>query len=276
MTSLLRLTPLLLAACMVDAPPPPVTATLPTAQSVRLLAGALDPVHADTVFAGVVRLEYHANAQDGGHNIVLYRLPDGADRAALFRAIDTLASTPPGLRALGGPEGVDGSSVPDVTLHLLEPGNYLIGCAMRGDSGHRHLTEGEWQQLVVLPAVEGTPPAAVATTIDVDLGDFAFVTQDEWPSGQQLLAVHNTGKQDHLMLIERLYPGKTLADYIAAEDTVVVSDPLGGVSRMGPGEMVYYPMVLVPGTYVLTCLIVDPATQSLHVEMGMIRTVVVK
>lgn len=267
---------MLFMACVVEAPPPAVTATLPSAQSVRLLAGELDPAHADTVIAGVVRLEFHSNAQNDGHNIVLYQLPDDADVATLLGVIDTAESTPAPLRALGGPEGVTGSSVPDVTFHLLDPGKYLIGCSMRGESGHRHLSEGEWQQLVVLPAPAGSSPTAIVATIDVGLADFAFVTPEEWPAGQQLLAVHNSGTQDHLMLIDRLYPGRTLADYIVAEDTVIVSDALGGVARIGPGETAYYPMVLAPGTYVLTCLIADPATRLQHVEMGMMRSIVVK
>jgi hypothetical protein len=190
--------------------------------------------------------------------------------------MDTLAATPAPVRALGGPEGVDGGVTADITLHRLAPGEYLIGCVMRGESGHRHLAEGEWQRLVVVPAAPEAPMAAPATTIDVGMGEFAFVTTEEWPAGPQLIALHNSGTQDHLMLLDRLYPGKTLADYMVAEDTIVVGDPLGGVARLGPGETVYYPIVLTPGTYVLSCLIADPASRLPHAEMGMIRTVVVR
>ncbi|MEO7965628.1 MAG: hypothetical protein ABIT38_17095, partial [Gemmatimonadaceae bacterium] len=109
--------------------------------------------------------------------------------------------------------------------------------------------------------------------IDVALGDFAFLTPAHWPAGAQLVQVRNTGDADHLMLIAHLHPGATMRDFVDTETPAKVADPAIGVSRMSAGKTAFLPMHLVPGHYVLYCLIKDPATKKSHMELGMMREI---
>jgi hypothetical protein len=45
---------------------------------------------------------------------------------------------------------------------------------------------------------------------------------------------------------------------------------------MSAGQTVYLPLDLIPGTFVLYCLIPAASTGALHAEMGMIRGVTVE
>ncbi|HEX7121830.1 MAG TPA: hypothetical protein VF178_05610 [Gemmatimonadaceae bacterium] len=224
----------------------------------------------DTVAAGWRRIQLRGTTGDD-HNVVVFRIPDGMSPEAFVAAIDTAAATPLGAVALGGPDGAS----TDAVVHL-QPGTHLVACLIRIDDGPRHASAGEWALVHVVPAVpSGTHVAAPRATIDVDLRDFTYGVSDPWPAGAQVIRVRNTGVQDHLMLFARLHGGRTLRDWIDAEDPATVSEPPLGIARLGPGQEAYLPVDLAPGAYVLYCLVRDPGTARLHTALGMIRVVTV-
>lgn len=236
--------------------------------TVQVVPGAL--VAADTTTAGWrrVRLE---GAADDDHNLVVFRLPREVAVEAFIAALDTAAMTPLGAVALGGPDGASTDA-----LVRLEPGKHLVACLVRGDDGPRHAALGEWT-IITATSPDGhrisDSVAVPGQPIEIDLQDFTFAGEIEWPSGAQVLHVRNSGAQDHLVLITRLHDGRTFREWVDAEDPATVSDPPVGVSRLSPGRHAYVPVHLIPGSYVLYCLVRDPGTAKLHTAMGMMRVI---
>ena len=251
------------AACRGSAPPDPHAITVSVSSR-----GIAAP---DTARAGWTRLRVEENR--GGHVVVVFRIP--ADLSpegvqAFLAAMDTAAMTPSVATALGGPE-VDNAG--EVFLDLAA-GRYLLGCVSRGDDGHRHLAGDEWKVMEVV-AGDGMGTAPVATHV-VRMGDFAFGGAAAWSAGEQVLQVVNGGRQDHQMRIDRLHPGISLQAWLAAPENASVSTPVAGAARMGPGQIVYLPVALERGEYVLYCLVPDTASGRMHVELGMFRGIKVE
>ena len=212
--------------------------------------------------------------EDGaGHILVVFRLRDSTaniDAAAFLGALDTAAGTPPSAVALGGPEVADTG---EVVIHFT-PGRYLMGCVRRGADGHRHALTGEAKIVVVAaePAEEPVVPAPVATQ-QVGMNEFAFLGPDRWVAGSHMLRVRNDGAQDHQLRIARLRPGSSARDWMNAEDPGDHATAVAGVARLGPGGVAFLPVELPRGTYILHCLVPDPASRRPHVELGMFREI---
>lgn len=222
----------------------------------------------DSASAGWTRLTV---AEDGnGHVVVAFRLPSGSDITAFLAALDTTPVTPlPGL-ALGGPEIGDSGAV----FIELTPERYVLACVSRGADGHRHALGGEAKVLTVVasPELPQAPPEP-RSTAQVRMVDFAYVGAERWPPGSHVIRVENTGKQDHQMRINRLPSGATLSDWWNAEKPNEFAQPIAGVARMGSGTVAYLPVELLPGSYAIYCLIADPASDKMHVELGMMREI---
>ncbi|MES2521655.1 MAG: hypothetical protein V4617_03070 [Gemmatimonadota bacterium] len=226
----------------------------------------------DSVSPGWTRVRVE-EAEDA-HIVVLFRLPANSteqDVAAFVAALDTAPATPqPGV-AVGGPEvGVLGEVILRVT-----PGLHVLACVRRGEDGHRHASRGEFRVLHARPetaAHEATaaPPSGAQV---VRMVDFAYVGTDGWTPGAQLLQVENTGKQDHEVRLVRLRDGATLQSWMTADDPDTVATSVAGMARIGPGEVAYLPVDLVPGSYLVYCLVADVRSRRPHLELGMVREI---
>ncbi len=255
---------LLLVACTSVPPTPPPASFLVTVNDGDIAAP-------DTVAAGwqTMRVE-----EDGaGHILVAYRLNGNTAAegvSAFLAALDTARITPPQAVAIGGPEIGDSG---DVVVNMT-PGTYVLACVRRHEDGHRHASKGEWQVVEAVGPAQVEPP--VDSVIDVSMADFAYVTQVPWHSGERMLKVVNVGREDHQLRIDRLHAGATPQGWLAADDRSQLAEPIAGVARTGPGQTVYLPMHLSPGTYVLYCLVPSAATGEPHAMLGMIRAVAVE
>jgi hypothetical protein len=103
------------------------------------------------------------------------------------------------------------------------------------------------------------------------MGDFAYAGPEQWRAGPQLIRVENAGHQDHQIRLARLNPGKSVSDWMKAGDAA--SRTISGVARMGPGQVAYLPVELIPGNYVIYCLITDPGSGKPHLALGMFRAI---
>lgn len=233
---------------------------------ITVQGGSLSAPH--SVAPGWTRIRVE---EDGdGHIVVVFRLKDGADPAAFLAALDTAAATPGLATALGGPEIGDTGEV----ILQLTPGRYVLGCVRRGAGRRRHASTGESRVIVVTTApVAPARASAPAATVELKLADFAYVGPDHWRAGPGMLRVENTGKQDHQLRLVQLPAGKTVRDWMNAEDPGEVGTPVTGVARIGSGAVAYLPVDLSPGSYVAYCLITDPASGREHVLMGMLRAI---
>ena len=225
----------------------------------------------DSVGAGWARVRVEEDG--GGHILVIFRLPETMTESAFLAALDTASVTPEPAVALGGPEVGDTGEV----VIQFTPGRYVLGCVRRGPEGHRHANTGEVKILMVAdaPVAPGheLPPRA---TQEVRMVDFAYVGQDRWPAGPNMLRVENGGQQDHQLRLARLRSGSSVQDWMNADDPGDVGTAVTGIARLGPGAVAYLPVDLPAGAYVAYCLISDPASGQEHVEMGMLRAIQVE
>jgi hypothetical protein len=217
-----------------------------------------------------IRLE----SDSGRHNLVAFRIDDTVDPAAFIATLDSTKTTPAGAVALGGPEAV---AVVSLVMLQLPPGRLLVTCLSRGADEHRHGARGEWA-LVFADSTAATTNAVSplphdSSAVVVSLRDFAYVAPTSWRSGKRTLDIRNDGRADHLILIERLRPGKTLRDWMTSDDSVRVGDPVTGLARLGPGQNALLQVELIPGRYVLSCLVGDPISGKTHAELGMLREI---
>lgn len=264
-----RATLLLLPAILACGVEKPATPHAPVAVVIDMADGTL--FAPDSVPAGTVRIRM-VRRDSTEHNLVVYAL-NGADPASFAAALGSVPSTPAPALALGGTEGpVEPGDTSEVIL-TLAPGQYLLGCMSRAFAQQRHVSAGEWKVLTVVAGTSEAPPAA---TIEVGLTDFAFQAEPRWPAGDQVIKVENIGTQEHILLLFRLDEGHTLGEWARVEGDAPWSHPLGGISRLGPGQSVLLPLDLEPGRHVLICLYLDPATGRPHTELGMMREVVVE
>ena len=217
----------------------------------------------------------HLVKEKGRHVVVLFRLRDGTSPAAFLAALDTARMTPSTGVAVGGPEVVSAAEV----VMDLAPGRYVVACMVRDTpDAKRHLVLGESKVIIVGPnrvarRTAAKPPSASA---QVHMLDFAYRTPDRWKRGAQWVRVSNEGKEDHLVLIARLRDGATVREWTTAKATDSVSTPLTGVARTSPGGVVYLPLALSPGRYVLYCRIPHSSSGTLHEKLGMFKEITVE
>src|SRR5690606_25858250 len=129
--------------------------------------------------------------------------------------------------------------------------------------------------LTVVGAGEA-PATDVIATDTLRMIDFAFAAPDTTTAGNVRLRLENTGQQRHHALIEQV-PDTISMQQLLADFTLDEPPPgyrsIGGFTSMAPGERGWYEVTLVPGRYMVACLVTDPATGRAHAELGMIRLI---
>jgi hypothetical protein len=222
--------------------------------------------------AGWTRLWMLADTPN--HAPALFRLPDGtkskAQLAAFLANLDTASATPRGALAMGGRIAADSGEI----VVELAPGRYVFTCLTKDDGGHRHGIAGESRMLEVTRARAASSRGSRAR-VSMRMTDFAFLGPDRWAAGSYLVRVENVGRQDHQFRIARLPANVTADSAIRSGDPRRLVTPVTGLGRMGP-SVAYLPVRLTPGTYLLFCLVHDPATGRTHDKLGMYRVIHVR
>lgn len=261
----------LVSACGADNRTTPTPADEFTATEITVTAHATRFDAPDSATPGWHRVRFH-QAQGGvGRNLVLFSVTDSIDLESLAALLDTAQRSPEGAIARGG---LESPRHPDDTASVLipfAPGRYVWTSLTRAPNGKRHVTNGMWRSLIVTGDSSAAPKPAA--TVAVRLVDHAFVSDDTWPSGRIRVEIANAGTQDHILNLMRMKGDQTLTEYL---DKPGRSERIGGISRLGPGQVVQLELDLEPGRYVALCLIRDPATGKMHLELGMARIITVE
>jgi hypothetical protein len=223
-----------------------------------------------SVAAGWHRIRFHQAKGGQGRNLVLFRITDSTDLAAFSTGLDTATQAPTGTAAMGGLESPRTPADTAALLMPLVPGRYVLTSLTRAPNGRRHVSNGMWRELIVTG--DSIPRPAPTADVTVRLADHAFVTDDTWPAGNLRVLLVNDGAQDHLLNLMRLETDQSLGAYL---DDPGRSERIGGISRMGPGQSVILELSLEPGRYVALCLVRDPGTGRMHMQLGMARLITV-
>ncbi len=176
--------------------------------------------------------------------------------------------------------GAVGSGDSSIVTAEMPPGNYLVLCYIPSPDGKPHVVKGMYRRLVVVSAA----PAAVGADepkadVTVTLSDYAFALSAPLSAGTHTIRVENSGSQLHELTIERLEPGKTLADWQQwVADSMrgtPPTEPAGGVTGPTKGKVAWLTITLQPGNYLLNCYVPDVKDGMPHFMHGMVQEITV-
>jgi len=113
------------------------------------------------------------------------------------------------------------------------------------------------------------------------MGEYSYTLTGALHARRLLLRVENAGRQDHEFLLQRLAPGKTLADVRAWVDggrraPRPLSRIFLGTTRVSPGQAMVLMIDLPAGDYRLTCLVPDARDGQPHLAHGMEGVITVR
>lgn len=216
------------------------------------------------------------------HHLSLVRLDEGKTATDGLNALIAAGRgvRPAWMHSVGGPNAAMPGAGNTVTL-LLEPGSYLAYCEVPGPDPAPHFMKGMVKGFTVVSAPPGRAVATLpATDVSVSLTDYDFVFSPALTSGRHSIAVTNTGKQPHMMVMAMLPPGVSIGDFLDwSNDPRGRLSPgrvVGGVSEMAPGLTAVLQGNFAPGRYGLVCFSADQKDGKPHFMHGMQREIQVR
>jgi uncharacterized cupredoxin-like copper-binding protein len=213
------------------------------------------------------------------HHLIVLKIDSGKTMKDFETAMkDPTAHPPAWLVALGGPN----AAVPGATIEAtidLAPGNYVLVCMIPSPGEQMpHAAKG-----MVLPlTVTASPGVTQAGATDAPtptpdmhmvLKDYGFDLSKPITAGKHTIHVMNQGTQDHEVIMLRLAPGKSLADFNTWATTGMMKGappamPITGMAPMAKGRTAIFSEDFTPGNYAITCYVPAP-DKKLHAEHGM-------
>ena len=232
----------------------------------------------DTIQAGLTTFRLHNPGREP-HQAVIAGAP-GKTFAELETAL--VKAEPTMFAGLTIPVGAGavGSGDSSIVTADLTPGNYLVLCYIPSPDGRPHVMKGMYHRLVVIPAAAGsTRPVEPRADLTVTLSDYAFALSAPLTAGTHTIRVENSGPQLHELTIERLEPGKTLADWQqwvgGGMRGTPPAEPAGGVTGPAKGKVAWLTITLTPGSYLLNCYVPDVNDGKPHFMHGMVREIAI-
>jgi len=268
---------LLVSACSPAKPagPPPVV----TITATDFAFGA-----PDTIVAGLTTLRMVNNGREPHQAVIMgapgktfaelegVAIPKGPE-AEWWRQVLELGTAFP-----GGPGVVIPADSSIVTVDL-RAGNYMIVCFIPSPDRTMHVVKGMFRRLVVIPAPSGATAAEPKSDLTVSLSDYAFSESAPLTAGTHTIRVENKGPQLHELTIERLAPGKTLADWrkwmASGMQGEPVTVPVGGYAGPDKGKAGWVTLTFTPGNYLFLCYVPDTKDGAPHFVHGMVKQVTV-
>lgn len=239
----------------------------------------------DTITAGITTFQL-VNGGREPHQAVIYGAP-GKTFAELEAAAVPKGSVVEWWHAFlalhpvfpGGPGVVMGPDSAVVTMNV-PPGNYLVACFVPSPDGKWHVQKGMMHRLVVRPAPAGTAAAPEPKAdVTVTMSDYAYALSAPLTAGTHTIRVENSGPQVHELGIERLAPGKTIADWqrwvAGGMRGEPVSMPVGGFAGPEIGKAGWVTMTFSPGKYLFLCYVPDAKDAAPHIAHGMVKEITV-
>jgi hypothetical protein len=233
----------------------------------------------EQVDAGLVNIRL-VNRGREPHHILVMKINRLVRLSEISDALKANDWSPPWLQALGGPESVLPGATSSASL-MLEPGRYVIACVVGSPLSHRHrFMEGMIQELaVVSPGRSWYRTALPPAEITVKLNEWNYEVSAPIHAGRRTIRVANFGKREHQLAFVRLLPGRTAAEamkWVDAPSGPAPFEVAGGTTGLSPSEAVNVDVDFVPGEYLLLCMLYDPLGRKSHIELGMVKRVIVE
>lgn len=208
------------------------------------------------------------------HHIWLLRIDHGKTAADFVEALKKGKGVlPVWAREVGGPNAPAPGGEASATIDL-EPGTYLLACAIPSADGVPHVMKGMVRTMIVTKASgRAVMPEADVTMI---LRDYSFTTSRPLTPGRRVIEVRNYGRQTHEIELVRLAPGKKAADvlhWIENPEGPAPGLPLGGVSPLASGGTSQFSVDLERGRYALICFLADVGDAKPHFMHGMMQEI---
>ena len=108
------------------------------------------------------------------------------------------------------------------------------------------------------------------------LSDYDFALSAPLTAGTRTIRIGNTAEQSHEMLLVRLAPGATVAQFIAAVEKPQGPPPgeaVGGITGIARGEENTITVNLTKGDYGLICFWPDAKDRKPHFAHGMAKQI---
>ncbi len=207
------------------------------------------------------------------HHLALLRLPRGRTLAEVRAALTAGGAEPRWLTDAGGPNALDPGNEAEVVVEL-QPGRYVLACFVPAADGAPGLAHGMLRELTVTPA-RGQAAPEPAPDDTVTFAGYGFRLSAPLTPGEHRLLVRNADTQSHELVLFRLEPGKTAAQFLAWAEAMRGPAPgafEGGVSGLAPGQENEAIVELHHGRYVLACFLAAPDGKP-HTAHGMVAEV---
>lgn len=127
---------------------------------------------------------------------------------------------------------------------------------------------------LLLACAKEAPQPPGPNVVTIVATDYAFGLPDTLPPGLTTFRLANAGAEVHHAVLVKIAEGKTLADFMAAAETMPIPDWMsvpGSPAAIEPNDTSNATTMLTPGQYVLVCMVPSPDGTP-HVAKGMSRT----
>jgi hypothetical protein len=229
-----------------------------------------------SVPAGYVKLRM-VNRGREGHHVQLIRLAPGKTLDDVQRALQAGPPPPPWVIMAGGPGAADPGGEANATTYM-PAGQYVLLCFVPGPDGKPHVEHGMMRPLTVT-ARKRVTGGAPRPDVTIRLVDYGFDMKLPVRAGRRTFEVWTDAPQPHEVILVKLNPGVTTAQFLHAVESPGGPPPgsfLGGVSALSSRERAYFTADLRPGTYTLVCFVGDHKDGKPHIAHGMFRDITVE
>ncbi|WP_024793113.1 hypothetical protein [Tomitella biformata] len=229
--------------------------------------------------AGVVTVELKNADTMMPHQAQLLRLNDGVTSEQFTAAIlgpEGIGAVMPLATFAGGPNAVGPGGTSSVIANLEPSSTYMVICQIPGPGGKPHYALGMMGSFTT--STQANSAAMPTSSNTVELSDFRF-SEPAAIDWNKPMTVTNDGPEPHELTVLGAAPGKTLDDVKAALASEPAGQPpyvtMGGVAALADGMSQDTTLTLQPGSYLLVCFVVDPATGQPHYMLGMEQEITV-
>jgi hypothetical protein len=225
----------------------------------------------DTLPSGLITIQLHNHGREP-HQLQLLKLADGRTPEEFAAFVHRSRGKPPQwARHMGGPNGVNPGESAAAVLSL-EPGTYIMTCALPGREDESHVVLTQPKALYVLSGP--APPQDFHANVHMAMFDYEFVMIEDLHRGAQTFYVVNRGRQTHQVSLVQLNEDASADDILQAFGPggtgSIPGRLLGGMAGLEPGGRGMFTASLSPGRYAMMCLFPDPSSPDGHAARGMV------